>query len=748
MSRGGRGAGLVLLGVVALLVAWYGGHRTRSASTGATTAGREQRRAHIDRSGPALSSIAGTIRDDANTPLLHVRVCARLTDGPTPCATADERGAYAIDNLVAGKYQIAAIADRHLPMRSDELVLGLGEQREGVDLVLPAGGVEITGTVSDLGGGAIARAEVHALPTTSYESFASVETDDGGRFDMWIWPGSIEVYADADGYVTAHVWNTAPGTFDLVMTPAGTLGGVVLDARTRTPVVGARVRLSRSFDDSTGGLGDEVTDAEGRFRFEGLSPDRYIAIAVARDAYGRSDGSVRVELGQHVDDAVVLLQLAAGIEGKVLVGAPPKPCAEPSLSFLSEDYDRVALDSALYSRAGPDGSLRIDGLRRGTYRFEVSCEGYTTVESPPVEVADRDVTGLVWTLGPSPIAEGTIRGRVLSSAGEPIRDAQVSAKRHREDISHRHQDISHSDGSFVLDHLEAGGFTVEVRSERGVGPERGWTFGVDAGETVTSDLVLAVGGVISGTVTNPDGSPAANVVVRTQDGHEAAQRTSDASGRFRFEGLPEGTFYLVADADDVDEDRNNRQNVIVRPGQTSTARLVVAPRTQRITGVVVGADGKPRTGVYVAASHDIPDPMNHYVNYAGDNHVLTSADGAFGLGPLAEGTYIVHAYEPGGAEAIVENVRPGTAVRLRLRQTGSIAGTVHAQVDDFEVEIGDTRVPMYRKETFYRTAGRYHVDELPPGSYRITVRAGGQEAETTIELAPGAHLDHVDIAFD
>jgi hypothetical protein len=147
MSRGGRGAGLVLLGVVALLVAWCGGHRTRSASTGAITAGREQRRAHVDRSGPALSSIAGTIRDDANTPLLHVRVCARLTDGPTPCATADERGAYAIDNLVAGKYQIAAIADRHLPMRSDELVLGLGEHREGVDLVLPAGGVEITGTV-------------------------------------------------------------------------------------------------------------------------------------------------------------------------------------------------------------------------------------------------------------------------------------------------------------------------------------------------------------------------------------------------------------------------------------------------------------------------------------------------------------------------------------------------------------------------------------------------------------------------
>jgi hypothetical protein len=337
----------VLLGIAALLVA-RGWHRTRAVSTEATAAGHQPRRAHVAPGGPALSSIVGTIRDDDTTPLLHVRVCARLADGATRCATADDHGAYAIDDLVSGTYQIAALADRHLPMRSDALVLGLGEHRDGVDLVLPAGGVEITGTVSDLRGGPIARAEVHASPT----SFASVETDDDGRFHMWVWPGRIGVHAVADGYATAHAWNRAPATFDLVMSPAGTLGGVVLDARTRTPVVGAHVSLTDR---------DEVTDADGRFQFEGLSPDRYIAIAVARHAYGRSEGSVRVGLGQHVDDVVVLLEPAAGVEGKVLVGAPPKPCAEPSLSLLAGD-DQVALDS----RAGPDGSVRIDGVPIGS----------------------------------------------------------------------------------------------------------------------------------------------------------------------------------------------------------------------------------------------------------------------------------------------------------------------------------------------------------------------------------------------
>jgi len=347
------------------------------------------------------------------------------------------------------------------------------------------------------------------------------------------------------------------------------------------------------------------------------------------------------------------------------------------------------------------------------------------------------VTGLVWTL--DPIAEGTIRGRVLSSAGEPIRGAQVSASEHGYGHGNR-ETISHSDGSFVLDHLEAGGFTVEVRSERGVGPERGWTFLLDAGETVTSDLVLTAGGVISGTVTNPDGSPAANVVVKTEIWHGVAQRTSDASGRFRFEGLPAGTFELEADAGG--DAAGRRQDVGVRPGQTSTVTLVVAPRTQRITGSVVDADGKPCTDVYVAASHDI------YSDGDSDNAVLTGADGTFALGPFAEGTYIVRAHESAGAEAIVENVRSGTTLRLQLRQTGSIAGTVHTQVDELKLEIEDMHAPTFRTETFYRTAGRYHVDDLPPGSYRITVTAGNREAQTTAELAPGAHLDHVDLALD
>lgn len=111
-SNVGRRAGLLLLGIPALLVA-RGWHRTRAVSTD---------------------------------------------------ATADDRGACTIDDPVAGTYQIAALADRHLPMRSEALVLGPGEHRDGVDLVLPPGGVgDVITSIDGVDAGVLASETVCAL---------------------------------------------------------------------------------------------------------------------------------------------------------------------------------------------------------------------------------------------------------------------------------------------------------------------------------------------------------------------------------------------------------------------------------------------------------------------------------------------------------------------------------------------------------------------------------------------------------
>src|SRR6185436_14994143 len=100
---------------------------------------------------------------------------------------------------------------------------------------------------------------------------AGVETDEQGRFSLWVDPGGVEVEASADGYAPGREWGHAPGRFEILLTPESSLAGTVVDAATNQPVAGARVTLdSGPFED--GVPGSDITDADGKFRVEPLTP--------------------------------------------------------------------------------------------------------------------------------------------------------------------------------------------------------------------------------------------------------------------------------------------------------------------------------------------------------------------------------------------------------------------------------------------------------------------------------------------
>ena len=209
-------------------------------------------------------------------------------------------------------------------------------------------------------------AHVRAFTTMDYEATAAVETDDAGRFHMTLWPTSIGLTADAEGYTQEYAWGTAPGTFALVLTPASEIAGTVVDGHTHTPIAGAIVELYPS-DGSREATGtSDQTDDEGRFHFDRLVAGRYAATASAPHAYGRSDGSLRVGVGQVVDGMVVTLEPAANVEGKLLVeGMPATPCEKPSLSLWQDGgLDWVGQQDGA-------GHVRVEGVLPGKYRVEI-----------------------------------------------------------------------------------------------------------------------------------------------------------------------------------------------------------------------------------------------------------------------------------------------------------------------------------------------------------------------------------------
>ena len=186
------------------------------------------------------AAIAGTVTDASNSPLTGAHVCA-VQSATSSCAVTDGRGHYQILELQAAEYIVRAGLPRHAPPHQQVVLLHAFELRN-VDLVMPIGGIEITGTVSDLGGGPIANARVTASAQLGDETAAPVETDQQGVFHLWARTGGSYIFASADGYVDASEIASPPGATAIVMIPEATLAGTVIDARTKQPVAG---RMSR-----------------------------------------------------------------------------------------------------------------------------------------------------------------------------------------------------------------------------------------------------------------------------------------------------------------------------------------------------------------------------------------------------------------------------------------------------------------------------------------------------------------------
>jgi Carboxypeptidase regulatory-like domain/PDZ domain len=784
--------------VLAALAMWL--LRCRDATPGATApadlaargaAITANRAGAVDPRGLPRGSISGAIRDPAGAPVPGARVCAAPMSPGLPdevsepvCVASDARGGYRIAALVAAEYTVHASARSFYPAvfaeagphaRRRQFPLAAGEARTGVDLVLHRGGTEVTGVVLDLTGGPIARARVRALTEAGWG--VPVETDEQGRFTLWLGRGYATLHAHADGYAHATVRGQPSHRFEIRLTPASSLAGRVIDAATRVPVAGAKVTLEASAS-SEADPESEVTDAQGAFRFTRLTPGRYRATAVTEHGYGRSAGSTLVGLAQHVDGMEIELFPARRVAGRI-VTATGEPCPHGRVTLRDRAHDRTVV-----ARGGPDGQLVLDGVRPGSYDVAVDCDGHRARERyDAIAVGDADVTGRVWEVD----AGARIRGKVTLRSGAPVDAVELFAQ--HIDAAPRDGAAwagAHSgpDGSYELSGLAAGTHRITLTTERGVAPPDGYLVAVAAAATVERDLVLDDGGTLVGSVVDATGAPVANVRISI----EAAGRIailpdvwSDTGGRFTIEALAPGDYRIGAlsargellqapgtasagggggddddrddssggeDSDDGDSDDSDARvglTVTVRAGQTTTARLVVEAARGAIRGRVLDATGAPVADAYVAHALEYEGGGTLHAQVArtrgdwwgDDRTVLTSTDGRFTIDALQAGSYTLRAYRRGGGEAIAEHVAVGATVTLQIRPTASIEGIARAAAgpppEELTVALRDRAIGFERTETFFRTGGRFEVRDLPAGRFTLTV--DGDDGRGTLALA-------------
>jgi protocatechuate 3,4-dioxygenase beta subunit len=792
--------GVAVVGALALALALWKTCGEPGDSGGTPRAGASQtsaERAARPR-GAALralprAALSGAVRDQAGQPVAGALVCASGSSPDLPasdlrdpsCVSSGVDGRYQLRELLPARYQVQASAggfqpgryrapdEREGSWRSGLVRLEAGEERGDIDIVLEPGGVELAGTVLDIGGGPIEGAWVTARAGQMWRqrgASAMGRSDADGRFQLWVAPGMASVSAEAEGYTSGRADAIAPGQkVEVRLTPESVLAGRVVEAGSGKPVPGASVSVGDT-EMSFGWTGGShtLTDDSGRFRIDRLSPGRYKPEAEAPGRWGQAVESVLLGVGQTVEEVVIEVHPAAGLRGRVVVAETEEPCPSGRISLHDAAADRR--DGAGIET---DGRVEIDALLPGKYAVDISCEGFAAQDGYP---------DLVVTAGAAPPEQiwkvqrgGRIVGSVRTAGGEPVARARVSASPVGGNSLRRmfggwSNDQTGADGRFELSGLAPGRYRVSAEADAHPETQPPLEVTVAVGGEATLELRLDAPGSVEGEVVDESGQPVAGVSVRAEGGErwswgQGRTLTRD-DGRFVIEGVRPGPYRILASRDawwggelrapgaGDDDDHGVKTKVVA--GQVARVRLVVEEQTGTIAGRVVDQNGSPITDAFLDAERESESAAaaagraRRTMRWSWRRDpVLTETDGGFQIDKLTRGRYTVRAYRRGGGEAVAEGIAVGSRVTLTIRPTGSISGTARAAggeaPDAFLVSVNDSKSGFARQERFFRTGGAFAVRDLPPGGFSVTVSAGAGEGDAEVTLAEGQEVTGLSI---
>ncbi|MEZ4403012.1 MAG: carboxypeptidase regulatory-like domain-containing protein [Kofleriaceae bacterium] len=758
---------------VAIGLGWWWRARSRSPGSAApatSAAGRDGAGRGAATHEPTTASIAGTITDLGGQPIRDARVCASViregaifetTDLPR-CTTTDTAGRYQLAELVPDRHTVTASAATYLPTawgpagEDGAVTLAPGEHRAGIDLALRPGGVALRGTVEDVSGGPI----VGAVVSARHRGGGTSSTDADGRFVLWTRPGTTAITAWAEGYADGGAEAVAPSSsLRVFLTPASSLAGVVLTAEDRRPVADAEVSTR---DDVEGTWTTTRTDAQGRFRLARLSPGRYKPTASATGRFGMAPASTLLGLGQQVDGLEILVGLAFQVTGAVVIADTGAPCPRARVKLAD---GTAHLGATVTSDAA--GRVVFPALQPGHYRVQVNCPGFTSeAPYPAIDVVDADVGGHTWTVA----AGARLRGTVATASGAPVEEAAVmvyAVKRTAGGIGGQHATTTAADGSFAVTGLGAGTYAVAVMVDGRFPPKPVPTVEVPAGGDASIDVRLAATGEIAGAVVDTSGQPVRGATVQATSaaGPGGSRAITDDDGGFVLLGVEPGVRRVTATRGELlrkpgptGDDRPG-ESVTVVAGQRATVRLEVEAEAGTIAGVVVDEHQRPVADAWLSAAResDAPDAVPGAALRSarwsfddGRRPVVSDQDGGFRLEQLAPGRYTIRAFRKGGGEAASEHVAVGTRdARLAIAAPGAISGTVVATRGQLPARltltVTDAGTGFERQEIFFGTGGAFALLDLPAGSYTLVATGTGARGETTVELAAGAHAQHVTI---
>ncbi|MEE9393354.1 MAG: carboxypeptidase-like regulatory domain-containing protein [Planctomycetota bacterium] len=352
-------------------------------------------------------------------------------------------------------------------------------------------------------------------------------------------------------------------------------------------------------------FGQVLTDASGRFRFQGAPSDEPLLLRVDHEEFATwSQGALTLSDGQ-TKSLKIKLQRGLSLQGSVLdLAGNPLPDA----SIIVVDQNTRAIDPTRtverIAVSDARGEFSFNNLTRGIKKVTASKAGYASVSRVSINLAPRrDVAPLSFVLETGAV----IRGRVVDQDGMPIASVVISA----EPIRRRTNNVpagnyppvkSDENGEFVMEGLLDGMYRLACY-KKGFGSSRRQNAKTGA-EAVQIEMKRRP--VVRGRIVDAEsGQPIKKfsvVLGRSENliftSNQSTQRFESEDGSFEFSDLVlKGEFYLFAEARGYAWSRSDL--ILTSAEEDIDGILISLIRGAKVRGRITNTAGKPIAGAQV-----------------------------------------------------------------------------------------------------------------------------------------------------
>ncbi len=374
------------------------------------------------------------------------------------------------------------------------------------------------------------------------------------------------------------------------------------------------------------------------------------------------------------------------------------------------DVNGTGIANSIVSGGGDIDVTKPDG----SYKLIIATAGNKEITATP-PYGTNFVANSTWiqvTLGEVTIAnitlpvEGIITGIVTDDALSPVENAVVYWSGPSSGSNN-----TDANGRYMIRGLLAGTYTITTTPPSGTNLLRNeTTVNVSAGLTTYLNITLPIGGILTGFVTDINGTAVYNAYIHVS-GPSYSSDYTDENGKYEITKLETGNYSIITDPP---YDANLLQNstyAYITAGETTVLNITL-PRGGIITGFVF-VDGIPLEGIYIRVSG--PTYATKYTNIDG-NYTFTR---------LPTGNYTVTA-NPYGSYGLTTNstsawIVAGGAYVINFTLS-TLKGVITGVVTIGGMPLEGVTVNANYSSDNTNSYGRYYILGLSNGTYNVTAQ--------------------------